>query len=44
MIADANIPWANLSLTEVVDRFLAPLAYLKAHPDLLALARNLLKA
>jgi AcrR family transcriptional regulator len=40
MIADAGIPWAALPLTEVIDRFLAPLAYLKAHPDLLALARS----
>jgi AcrR family transcriptional regulator len=39
MIGDPDIPWAALSLSEVIDRFLAPLAYLKAHPDLLALAR-----
>jgi AcrR family transcriptional regulator len=40
MIGDASIPWAKLPLTEVIDRFLAPLAYLEAHPDLLALART----
>jgi AcrR family transcriptional regulator len=40
MIADASIPWATLPLGDVIDRFLAPLAYLKAHPDLLALART----
>jgi AcrR family transcriptional regulator len=40
MIADASIPWATLPLADVVDRFLAPLAYLEAHPDLLALART----
>jgi AcrR family transcriptional regulator len=40
MIGDTSIPWAELSLSEVTDRFLAPLAYLKAHPDLLALART----
>lgn len=40
MIGDASIPWATLSLSDVIDRVLAPLAYLKAHPDLLALART----
>jgi Transcriptional regulator len=40
MIGDASIPWAALTLPEVIDRLLAPLAYLKAHPDLLALART----
>ena len=40
MIADTSIPWAALPLAEVIDRFLAPLAYLEAHPDLLALARS----
>jgi AcrR family transcriptional regulator len=40
LIADARIPWADLPPSEVIDRFLAPLAYLKAHPDLLALART----
>lgn len=39
MIADAGIPWTTLPLPDVIDRFLAPLAYLNAHPDLLALAR-----
>lgn len=40
MIGDASIPWATLPISEVIDRILAPLAYLKAHPDLLALART----
>lgn len=40
MIADAAIQWAALPIPEVVDRLLAPLAYLEAHPDLLALARS----
>jgi AcrR family transcriptional regulator len=40
MIADADIPWAALPLADVIDRFLAPLSYLEAHPDLLALARS----
>jgi AcrR family transcriptional regulator len=40
MIADATIPWASLTPADVIDRFLAPLAYLNAHPDLLALART----
>lgn len=40
MIADETIPWGTLPLADAVDRFLAPLAYLKAHPDLLALART----
>lgn len=39
MIADPTIAWSTLSLAETIDRFLAPLSYLKAHPDLLALAR-----
>jgi AcrR family transcriptional regulator len=39
LIADADIDWASLSLDETVERFIAPLAYLEAHPDLLALAR-----
>jgi AcrR family transcriptional regulator len=39
MIADVSIDWAALSLEETVDRFIAPLAYLEEHPDLLALAR-----
>ncbi len=40
MIADAQIDWARLTLDDTIDRFLEPLAYLKAHPDLLALART----
>jgi AcrR family transcriptional regulator len=39
MIADPEIAWASLSVDETVERFIAPLAYLEAHPDLLALAR-----
>jgi AcrR family transcriptional regulator len=39
MIADASIMWPELSLEETIDWFLAPLSYLEAHPDLLALAR-----
>jgi AcrR family transcriptional regulator len=39
MIADAGTNWASLSVDETVERFIAPLAYLEAHPDLLALAR-----
>jgi AcrR family transcriptional regulator len=39
MIADAGTDWASLSVDETVERFIAPLAYLEAHPDLLALAR-----
>ena len=39
MIADASTDWAALSLEETVERFIAPLAYLEQHPDLLALAR-----
>jgi AcrR family transcriptional regulator len=44
MIADRDIQWSRLSLTETVDRFLSPLAYIEAHPDLLALARTPLVA
>ena len=40
MIADETIRWSSLSLGETIDRFLAPLAYLESHPDLLALART----
>ena len=40
MIADETIRWSSLSLSETIDRFLAPLAYLESHPDLLALART----
>jgi AcrR family transcriptional regulator len=39
MIADVNTDWAALSLDETVERFIAPLAYLEEHPDLLALSR-----
>lgn len=39
MIADTSIGWRTLSVSQTVDRFLAPLAYLETHPDLLALAR-----
>jgi AcrR family transcriptional regulator len=39
LIADEAIPWSDLSLDAVIERFLAPLSYLKQHPDLLALAR-----
>jgi AcrR family transcriptional regulator len=39
MIADAGIDWASLSVDQTVERFIAPLAYLEEHPDLLALAR-----
>src|SRR5215218_4119340 len=40
MIADRGIDWPRLTLDETIDRFLAPLAYLEAHPDLLTLART----
>jgi AcrR family transcriptional regulator len=40
MIANEEIDWARLSLTETIDHFLAPLSYLESHPDLLALART----
>jgi AcrR family transcriptional regulator len=40
MIADPSIDWASLSVEETVRHFMAPLAYLAAHPDLLALART----
>lgn len=40
MIADASLDWAGLSLAQAIERFLAPLSYLEAHPDLLALART----
>ena len=40
MIADRSIDWASLSVEETVSHFMAPLAYLAAHPDLLALART----
>jgi AcrR family transcriptional regulator len=44
MIADREIEWSRLSLAETVDHFLSPLAYIEAHPDLLALARTPLVA
>jgi AcrR family transcriptional regulator len=37
---DRSIDWARLSLEETIDRFLSPLSYVEAHPDLLALART----
>lgn len=40
MIADRSVRWATLSPAETIERFLAPLSYLEAHPDLLALART----
>lgn len=40
LIADTTVDWAKLSCAETIDRFLAPLSYLEAHPDLLALART----
>src|SRR4051794_1809452 len=40
LIADESIAWASLPISDVIDRFLAPLSYLAAHPDLLALART----
>lgn len=39
MIADTTTDWASLSPDETAERFIAPLTYLEAHPDLLALAR-----
>ncbi len=39
MIAREEQSWPTLSVDELVDRFLAPLAYLESHPDLLALVR-----
>lgn len=43
-IADASIDWRALTVEEAVERFIAPLAYLESHPDLLALARTPLLA
>ena len=40
LIADRSIDWPRLTLDQVIDRFLTPVAYLAAHPDLLALART----
>jgi AcrR family transcriptional regulator len=39
LVADTTIDWPALSRAQTVDRFLTPLGYIKAHPDLLALAR-----
>ncbi len=39
MIADPSIKWRALSVDATVEHFLAPLAYLEANPDLLALVR-----
>lgn len=36
---DPTLDWASLSVHEAVSRFLAPLEYLHAHPDLLAIIR-----
>ncbi|HET9010318.1 MAG TPA: TetR/AcrR family transcriptional regulator [Gemmatimonadaceae bacterium] len=40
LIADRSVDWPRLTLDQTIDRFLAPVAYLAAHPDLLALART----
>jgi AcrR family transcriptional regulator len=40
MIADPTIHWRELGVEDAVARFIAPLAYLESHPDLLALART----
>lgn len=40
IIADGGIDWPALSVQETVGRFIAPLAYLESHPDLLVLARS----
>ncbi|MDB4879601.1 MAG: regulatory protein TetR [Gemmatimonadetes bacterium] len=39
-IADRSIDWGALSVEATVQHFVAPLAYLERHPDLLALART----
>lgn len=44
IVADETIDWSALPLEQVIDRFLAPISYLDAHPDLLALARTTLVA
>ena len=44
LVADRDIPWPRLTLAEAIDRFLSPLSYIEAHPDLLALARTPLVA
>lgn len=40
IIDDTTIDWRELGVAETVERFIAPLAYLESHPDLLALART----
>ena len=40
MAEDPETEWRGLTVEETVERFLAPLAYLERHPDLLALART----
>ena len=40
LVSDTSINWAHLSAAEAIEQFLTPLAYLEAHPDLLALART----
>jgi AcrR family transcriptional regulator len=44
LVADRDIRWSRLTLAEAIDRFLSPLSYIEAHPDLLALARTPLVA
>ena len=44
LVADRSIDWSRLSVAETVERFLSPLSYIEAHPDLLALARTPLVA
>jgi AcrR family transcriptional regulator len=39
MLRDAGLDWRALTIEQTVDCFLAPLVYLEAHPDLLALVR-----
>jgi AcrR family transcriptional regulator len=39
LMADPAVDWSALTVTETVTRLIAPLAYLEANPDLLALAR-----
>lgn len=40
LVADPSVDWRALSVQDTVARFIAPLAYLESHPDLLALART----
>ena len=44
LVADRDIDWSSLTTAQVIERFLSPLAYIEAHPDLLALARTPLVA